>query len=295
MPVDSLVSVVIASYNMAQYLPVALRSAMDQSYRDIEILVIDDGSTDDTQDVMRSFLDDTRVRYIRQENGGQARAKNRGIQEAKGAFVAFLDADDLWVPTKLESQIPLFQAEAVGTVFSRSIEVDAHGVDVRLLEFPIYRGWVSGELLVFNFVGFSTSVVRKRCFERLGNFREDLGMGIDYEMWLRLSAHYQFDFVDAPLVRYRVWSGQMSKNFERRYRNGIQIMGEFLARCPGVVEESVQRHAWAHTYTGFADSVRRDEGRTKAALGHYLRALRHRPTYIPAWKGMVKLLLGVRR
>ncbi|TXG78439.1 MAG: glycosyltransferase [Thermomicrobiales bacterium] len=292
MPSDSLVSVVIASYNMGHYLATALRSALEQTYRDIEVIVIDDGSTDDTGDVVKPFLADARLRYIHQANAGQAHAKNRGIHEARGEFVAFLDADDVWLPTKLERQMPLFQEEAVGVVFCRSVEIDAQGAELRLLDFPLYRGAVSGDLLVFNFIGFSTSVVRRRCFERQGGFREDLGMGIDYELWLRLSAHYRFDFVDAPLVRYRIWAGQMSKNFERRYLNGIRIMEDFLAACPDVVEESVKRHAWAYTYTGFADSLSGTEGGSKAAFSHYLRALGYRPTYVPAWKGVVRLLLG---
>jgi glycosyltransferase involved in cell wall biosynthesis len=294
MPSKPLVSVVIASYNMGQYLAVSLRSALDQTYRDIEVVVVDDGSTDDTQDVIKPFLGDTRLRYVHQSNGGQAYAKNRGIREATGEFVAFLDADDIWLPRKLETQMPLFLAQDVGVVFCRSVEIDAQGAQLRLLDFPLYRGSISGQLLIFNFIGFSTSVVRKRCFERLGAFRQDLGMGIDYDLWLRFSAHYTFDFVDAQLVRYRVWPGQMSSNVERRYMNGIKIMEKFLAEHPDAVAGSVQRHAWAHTYSGFGDALR-GAGRTgKAALRHYLRALGYNPTYVPAWKGVLKLLLGVR-
>lgn len=294
MPDAPLVSVVIASYNMGQYVVAALRSALEQTYRNTEIIVVDDGSTDDTADVLRPLLADARVRYVHQPNAGQAKAKNRGISEARGEFVAFLDADDLWLPSKLEQQIPLFDSASVGVVYCRSVEIDERGAEVRLLDFPLYRGSVSGQLLIFNFVGFSTSVVRKQCVERLGAFREDLGMGIDYEIWLRYSAHYEFDFVDAPLVHYRVWSGQMSKNFERRYLNGIRIMNEFIDRCPEAVEDSVRRHAWAHTYSGFADTLRGSEQGKGAAFRNYFRALGFRPTYVPAWKGVLKLLLGVR-
>lgn len=291
---DELVSVVIASYNMGQYLPDALRSALQQTYRNLEVIVVDDGSTDDTVSVVTPFLEDSRVRYVHQLNAGQAKAKNRGIYEAKGEFVAFLDADDLWLPTKLERQIPLFASDSVGVVYCRSVEIDERGAEVRPLDFPLYRGSVSGRLLIFNFVGFSSSVVRKRCIEKLGAFREDLGMGIDYEIWLRYSAHHHFDFVDAPLVQYRVWSGQMSKNVERRYLNGIRIMTEFLAECPEAVDSSTRRYAWAHTYSGFADSLRGSEQGKGAAFRHYMRALGYRPTYVPAWKGVLKLLLGVR-
>lgn len=119
-------------------------------------------------------------------------------------------------------------------------------------------------------------------------------MGIDYEIWLRFSATHEFDYLDAPLVHYRVWPGQMSKNVERRYLNGIKIMEEFLVRYPDAVAESLQRLAWAHTYSGFADSLRGAKRGGRAAFRHYLRALGYRPTYAPAWKGVVKLFLGVR-
>src|SRR5258705_11081136 len=103
-----LVSVVIATYNMARYLPLAVRAALDQKYKNIEVLVVNDGSTDDTQCVMAPFLDDSRVRYYTQKNKGQAAAKNRGIHESRGDYIAFLDADDMWALDKLEVQLPLF-------------------------------------------------------------------------------------------------------------------------------------------------------------------------------------------
>src|SRR5258706_7912213 len=96
-----LVSVVIATYNMARYLPLAVRSALDQTYKNIEVLVVNDGSTDDTQSVMAPFLNDPRVKYYTQENKGQAGTKNRGIRQSKGDYIAFLDADDMWALNKL--------------------------------------------------------------------------------------------------------------------------------------------------------------------------------------------------
>lgn len=288
-----LISVVIATYNMGQYLPLALDSALRQSYPSLDVIVVDDGSTDDSVEALRPFLDDPRVRYIRQENAGQASAKNRGIGEARGELVAFLDADDVWLPDKIARQIPLFENPSVGVVYCRSTEIDGEGRAVRLLDFPLYRGQVSGPMLVFNFIGFSTSVVRKACFDEMGGLRNDLGMGIDYDLWLRMSARYHFDFVDAPLVGYRVWPGQMSKNVERRYQNGIRIMKDFLAANPQAVGMVERRHAWAHTYSGYGDSLR-SLGIPSRALGNYVRSLGHWPTYLPAWKGLVKLALGIR-
>ena len=286
-----LVSVVIATYNMARFLPLALRSALGQSYENIEVLVIDDGSQDDTRAVMAPFSDDHRVRYIFQQNAGQAAAKNHGIREARGECVAFLDADDLWVPDKLERQMPLFlRSAAVGIVYSRFGYIDEAGRDLRIEDYELFRGRVSGALLIRNFIGFGTSVVRKECFDRLGSFDESIGMGIDYDLWLRFSTQYEFDYVDHPLLRYREWPGQMSRNWRVRYLNGIAIMKSFLRNFPDAVDKRTVNEAWAHTYTGFGYCMR-ESGRMEA-LSLYWRALRFKPDYFPAWKAIAATLLG---
>lgn len=288
---SSLVSVVIATYNMAGFLPLALRSALAQTYRNTEVLIIDDGSTDATADAVAPFLADARVRYLTQENAGQAVAKNRGIRESTGDYVAFLDADDLWAPEKLEAQMPLFAASrAVGVVCSAFSYIDENGDPLPRVPGKLHRGRVSGPLLISNFVGFGTSVVRRECFERLGTFNESLGMGIDYDLWLRLSTRYEFDYVERPLLNYREWPGQMSRNWNTRYLNGIEIMKNFLRDFPDAVDERTASEAWAHTYTGFGYSMR-GSGR-REALSLYLRALRFKPDYVPAWKGIAATLLG---
>jgi len=290
-----LVSVVVATYNMGHYLPNAVGSALAQTYPNVEVIVVDDGSTDDTAAVIQPFLADPRVRYISKPNGGQASAKNLGIRQARGEFVAFLDSDDAWTTDKLALQVPLFLASPrVGVVYARYVEVDEQGRLGQLSTNVFHRGQVSGPLLVFNFIGFSTSVVRRACFDRLGIFRDDLGMGIDYELWLRFSTEYDFDYVDQPLVHYRVWSGQMSGNVQRRYQNGMRIMREFLDSHRGLVSPEWQRLAWAHTYAGYADCLRRLDQPADSPVGQYLKALRLKPLYLPAWKGLVKLALGVR-
>src|SRR5687767_7749573 len=112
--VNPAVSVVIAAYNMAQYVDEAVTSVLAQTFEDLEVVVIDDGSKDNIADVMRAFDSDSRVRFISQENRGQPRAKNAGIRAAKGEFIAFCDADDVWDPRKLERQMPAFESPKVG-------------------------------------------------------------------------------------------------------------------------------------------------------------------------------------
>jgi len=293
MPQPPSVSIVIATYNMAAYLPLAVRSALDQSYQDVEVLIVDDGSTDDTRSIVKPLLEDSRARYFFQENRGQASAKNRGVKESRGRYVAFLDADDLWARDKLEQQLPLFRRTAVGVVYSRVAYIDEGGNELSVANNELFRGPVSGPLLIRNFIGFGSSIVRKECFARLGGFDEGLQMGIDYDLWLRFSTEFEFDFVDRPLLRYRVWAGQMSNNCKKRYVSGIAIMRRFLDRFPGAVAEPIENEAWAHTYVGFGQCLRQVDQRAVPALKLYLRALRYKPSYLPAWRAIATTLAGL--
>ena len=289
---SNLVSVVIASYNMGHYLPRAVQSVLSQSYANVEVQIVDDGSTDDTPAMVRQFEGDVRVRVERQPNCGQARARNRGIELSGGRFVAFLDADDEWLPHKLSRQMPLFDGRPeLGVVYSDFERMDADGRPLPKEPTAMHRGRVSEQLLIENFVSFQTAVVRRECFERHGAFDESVRMGDDYELWLRLSAHYEFDFVAEPTVRYRIWSGQMSKNYRKRYESGISTMERFLERNPGLVRPAAIRTAWAHTYTGRGDCTLWHERQWRAALRDYLRALYFRPGYWPAWRAILRSLI----
>jgi len=290
-----LVSVVVATYNMGHYLPQAVQSVLGQSYQNVDVQIVDDGSTDETPTILRQWDAHPRVRVYRQMNGGQARAKNQGVVLSHGDFVAFLDADDVWLPAKLSRQMPLFSGRPeIGVVYSDYERMDDEGRPLPKGPTRMHRGRISGALLIENFVSFPSAVVRRECLERHGAFDEALGMGIDYDLWLRLSAHYQFDFIAEPTVRYRIWAGQMSKNYRQRYQSAIRIMQNFLDSNPGVVNPAVARRAWAHTYAGRGDVTLWHEADRVAAFHDYLRALRFIPWYWPAWRSLVRGLITTR-
>jgi glycosyltransferase involved in cell wall biosynthesis len=289
---DEQVSVVIASYNTGRYLPLAVESVLGQSYPDVHVWIIDDGSTDDTPAVIQRWRDEPRVHVHRQPNGGQARAKNQGVALSRGRFVAFLDADDVWLPDKLVRQMPLFSGQPeVGVVYSDYELMDGDGRKLPKGPILMHRGWVSGALLIENFVPFPSAVVRRTCLERHGPFDESLCMGIDYDLWLRLSPHYQFDFIPDAMVRYRIWSGQMSKNYRQRYESAIGIMQRFLADNDGVVEPAVVRRAWTHTYVGRGDCILWNEKDRLAAMRDYARALAFGPLRWAAWRAILRSLV----
>jgi glycosyltransferase involved in cell wall biosynthesis len=292
---NDLVSVIVPSYNMAHFLPQAVQSALNQSYANLEVLIVDDGSTDDTAKVVRQWEGNPRVRVHRQANGGLSHARNQGIALTRGPFIALLDADDTWATEKIAWQMRLFAGRPeVGVVYSDFALMDREGKALSRGPMHMHRGWVSGALLIENFVPASAAVARRECFERYGGFDTNLRTGEDYDMWLRLSPHYQFDFVPEPAIRYRIWGGQMSKDYRARYETGIRTMERFLNNNPDVVDQAVVRRAWAHTYTG-RGNVTLWRGRDRlAALRDYLRALSFRPGYWPAWRAILRSFITSR-
>ena len=196
------VSVVIPTYNRDEVLGHSIDSVLAQTYEDFELIVVDDGSTDDTQAVCKAYEDD-RLTYLRQANEGAAVARNTGIERARGEFVAFQDSDDVWHPEKLRKQMQVFEEGAadVGVVYTGFWRVADDGrTYVPGPGIEPKEGNVHQALLGQNFVSTQVAVVRKRCFETAGVFDERLPRFQDWELWLRLSKHFAFGLVDEPLV-----------------------------------------------------------------------------------------------
>lgn len=290
-----MISVVITCYNYGKYLKGCLESVLAQTWSDLEVIVVNDGSVDETDQVMGSFAAEKRVRYLKQENLGQAAAKNAGIGAARGAFIAFLDADDLWLPDKLVKQMEKFSSERVGVVYSTASFIDENGapfnheVTGRYLQ-PC-RGRVTERLIFDNFIPFSSSVVRRACLERAGGFDASLKMGIDWDLWLRLSTEYEFDYVDEKLLRYRMGhGGQMSRNMAERHRCSDRIMEKFLARYPDAVSPALLTECRSYSYCNRAYYFRKVDRRK--ALDYYLKAIRNEPGDPTPYKGILKLMVG---
>ncbi len=285
-----LVSVVTATFNMAQYLPQTIESILSQTHARIEAVVVDDGSTDDTAAVLERYARDPRVRVFRQQNAGQTVAKNRGISEARGEIIGFCDADDIWVADKLERQLPLFRDPGVGVVYGGFDVIDENGTYLRTPRFPHPTGRITGRLLADNFVHFPTSLVRREVIESAGGFDESLSMAIDYDLWLRISVDHDFAYAPGVLVHYRVWSGQMSRRKAERFDNAFRMMRTFLADHPDSVSAAERRAAWAHTYVS-RGMWHAAEGRRREAWSDIFAAGRLRPWDLRLWRaaaGMVK-------
>ena len=198
------VSVIIPTCNRAHLLPRALQSVLAQTFTDFEVLVIDDGLKDDTAPVVASY-NDPRLRYLPQpENRGVSAARNRGLREARGPFIAFLDDDDEWLPEKLARQVTLFRRSPpdVGLIYTGVENVLSDGR--RRIQAATARGDLSRTLLVKNVLhgAASNGMMRRQIITEIGFFDEHISAIEDYDYWLRLSRRYKIDCISEPLSRY---------------------------------------------------------------------------------------------
>ncbi len=288
-----LVSVVIATFNMGQYISQAVESILQQTWQNLEIVVVDDGSTDNTPTVMQEYLDNPKVTYIKNENQGQPKAKNCGVKNTKGDFIAFCDADDFWEKTKLEIQMPLFNNPKVGVVYSEVSFIDEHNNRFVKADHEVrHSGKVTDQMLIENFVPFGTSVIRRHCIEQNGVFDEEFRMGIDWDLWLRYSLDWEFIYAPEKTYVYRVWSGQMSNNYRGRYDHAKRILTKFVNQHGSQLNSSSVRRAWADMYVREASIYARNEKLFLMPLKNIMRGLSLDPFKLYGWKALVKLLIG---
>jgi glycosyltransferase involved in cell wall biosynthesis len=285
-----LVSVVVPAYNSARYVARALQSILGQTYAPLEIIVVDDGSTDDTAGVLAPYRD--RIRYFRQANRGPSAARNTGIRHARGELIAFLDADDWWLPEKLERQVPLLRERPkVGVVHSgfeyydeatgRHLPSDHfHTVLAHELVGNCYVRLIDG-----NAINTCTAVVRRECFAQAGLFNESLGWMEDYDLWFRVARAYEFAFVPQALAVYRRHGTNTSSQPLRMFQAELAVSCRALVADPELSRaagrERVHRKlfylasAIGRHYLNAADLPR--------ARRYFGLALRWCPPSRPAW------------
>jgi len=235
------VSLVIATFNHARFLAAALDSAVAQTLRDVEIIVVDDGSTDDTPAVLARY--GRRIRMIRQANRGLSAARNAGLAAAHGTYASFLDADDVLMPTKLAEQAAILdRAPAVGwTYCDVLIETTATGAETRASERFGYasrmlEGWLFPELIHGNFIPAIAPLIRRTVLDAAGGFDERLTALEDWDLWLRLSLIAEARYSPAALARYRVRPGSMSEDRSRMDRNRFRVLDKLCRARPAAVE-----------------------------------------------------------
>lgn len=226
-----LVSVIIPNYNYERYLREAIDSALAQTYPNIEIIVVDDGSTDSSREIIESY--GSEIRAVFQKNQGVSAARNNGAATSKGEYIAFLDADDVWLPEKLQSQIHTFaSSEEFGLVHVGVEEIDAQG-NVLRRETDGLQGSISRDLLLFERAailgGGSGIMTRRRIFDEIGGFDTDLSTSADWDISYRISSRHKVGFVKETLLRYRMHGSNMHGNIELMEREMLAAYGKAFA------------------------------------------------------------------
>ncbi len=209
------VSIIIPTYNRRQSIGRSVRSVLNQTYRDFELIIVDDGSTDNTKELVADFNDE-RIRYVRHEgNKGEAAARNTGIKAARCDYIAYQDSDDEWLPEKLARQIELLEnaSPEMGVIYTGFWKAENHKRTYVPFSWVSQKnGDIHKELLKGNFIGSPVVLIKKECFNKVGLFDERLRNLVDWEMWLRISKRYHFRCVDEPLAVAHYDSDNVSDN-----------------------------------------------------------------------------------
>lgn len=239
-----LVTVVIPNYNYAHYLREAIDSALAQTYDPVEVIVVDDGSSDGSREVIESY--GTRIKSIFQQNQGVSAARNNGAAAGRGEFIAFLDADDVWLPEKLEKQAAAFAVDdEIGLVHVGVADIDENGNELRR-QLDGLSGDVARELLLLErpviLGGGSGLAVRRTAFDEVGGFDTRMSTSADWDLCLGVSRRYRVAFIPEVLLRYRIHGSNMHSNvramehdvligFEKAFSNGDRSLADIRSRC----------------------------------------------------------------
>lgn len=268
-----LVSVIIPNHNYARYLGQAIDSVLRQSYRPLEVVVVDDGSTDDSLAVLQPYAGD--VRWLTQPCSGVSAARNRGVRESRGAFVAFLDADDYWAPTKLERQMQRFQEDAALGLMHCGLQVVTavgHRVGSHL---DGREGWLANDMLLFKrttvLMAGSSALVPRDTFESVGGFDTRLSTSADWDLCYRIALRQRIGFVPEELVYVREHGINMHANI--RLMEHDMLLGYEKAFADANEEiRGLRRRAYGNLHMVLAGCYFR-AGEPQQAVRHALTSL----------------------
>ncbi|MBW4616220.1 MAG: glycosyltransferase [Desmonostoc vinosum HA7617-LM4] len=225
------VSIIIPAYNAMNYLPDALESVLQQTFTDFEVLIIDDGSSDNLVQ-WAGELANSQVRLIVQKKQGVAVARNTGIANAKGEYIAFLDADDLWKPTKLEKQVCYLDNHPdIGLVHTNMVLINQEGKSSGRVMKSHAEGDALKQLLEKNTITTSSVIVRNCCLTNIGDFDISLRYSQDWDMWVRIAARYRFAVIKEPLVCYRQHANNATKNWQM-WEKGLGVIEKLFQSAP---------------------------------------------------------------
>ncbi len=241
------VSVITPAYNSSQYISKAIESVLNQTFPDLEMIIVDDGSLDRTRAVVEGYVKKhpEKIKYIYQSNQGAGAARNHGLRNAKGEYIAYLDADDIWAHEKLQKQVDYLDEHPEISLTFTNAHVVKNGQITRTYTREEDKRQLNNDLfynLFFrNFICFSSVVFRRPVIDQVGFFDESLWNTQDFEWLVRVVRRYQVAYIEECLVTYLVHETNVSKRLDIRHQNGIAILEKNLAQYPDMYEKMGKR------------------------------------------------------
>ena len=288
--VSPTVSVIIPAYNYGRYVESSIESALAQTYPISEIIVVDDGSTDETECVVGGFGE--QVRYIRLEHAGVSAARNRGVAESTGELLAFLDADDIWLPEKIAKQVARFSDPEIGLVYCGMQEFDSASGEPLDLQLNGAEGWVAHQHVLFEGeiidAGGSAIMVSREAFVNVGGFDTRFRNGEDWEFCFRIAQRYKVGYVREALVDYRIHIANVTKDVAEMERSMLIALGKIFETEDEALRRVRRRSygnihkvlagsfLYSRDYSGFARNVLKSLWYRPKFLRFYLRELTRR-------------------
>jgi len=292
----ALVSVIIPTFNRKELLTRAVVSVLGQTYENLELIVVDDGSTDGTEEHLSSFKADGRFHYHYQENSGQSVARNLGISQATGEIIAFLDSDNFWHKDKLKLQLAFWSRnKAFDIIYSEGMTVDLAG-KVISEGAPVTNrpsGSILKTLITWNCVTNNTVLVPRRCFAEMGGFDDSLRIAEDFDLWLRFATRYTFGFHPEKVVYYCVEGERLSAQEERNIDVNIEIIENFRKAFPEAVSAWTFRKAMGNLIRWKNDTHWKRGSRPE--MKAVLQSVVYNPSDQRVWRHLVKSILALAR
>lgn len=253
------VSVIVPTYNAMSYIAETVASILNQTFTDFELILIDDGSSDGTAQWITQVAD-PRVKAITQENKGKAQTCNIGIRLAQGEYLAFLDHDDLWQPTKLEKQVNcLDQDPDAGLVTTWLTIIDGQSKVTSDVMASSVEGQVWQQVIEKNSIhSASIPLIRRRCFETVGMFDETLFPSEDWDMWIRIAARYTFAVVKEPLTQWRQHANNTSNDAQKMLRAGLSVLEKNFGTAPAMQSLKQRCLGRIHLYAAWRAFIAKD-------------------------------------
>lgn len=288
-----LVTIITPTFNRADFIGIAIESVLKQTVADFELIIVDDGSTDNSKDIIQTYVSrDSRVKYFYQQNQGQSVARNLALEKASGDYICFLDSDNYWPEDRLEKSLAAFQKfPDADIVYGDCITINEAGEIISHHNMKRYSGRVTALLLRDNFISMNTTMTKRKCFDEMGGMSGKRRVADDYDLWLKFSAKYVFQYISEYLVYYRVMANQISSNKRLRFETNEQIILDFIKAYPQIITAKERDEGLAAFYCRKARYYTAHISK-REAFSALLMAARLQPFAINLYRTAFRVVIG---